>query len=424
MVVEDDFSVVVIGLGYIGLPTAVVISHKGITVRGVDINSEAINSINSCIPHIVEPGLDMALKKVVESGTFFASTTPDRADVFIIAVPTPFLGEKSSGNNPSPDISFVLNAVKDIAPFLRPGNLIIIESTVPIGATEQAVEFLRELRPDLMSENERESIFFAYCPERVLPGHVLEELVSNDRVIGGYTPEAAQIARTFYERFVNGECRVTNCRTAEAVKLTENSFRDVNIAFANELSVICDDVGVSVWELIELANRHPRVNILQPGPGVGGHCIAVDPWFLVHASPSKSQVIQTSRRVNLDKPIWVVNKLRVLVDQAVTKFGKGSNAISVAFYGLAFKANIDDLRESPAVEIVEAFIQEFSGKVSIVEPNISKLPKSLSGATLERYGVASESADIHVLLVDHDQFKAVDAPASEFILDLRGIWVR
>ena len=424
MLVEESCYVVVIGLGYIGLPTAVVIANNNISVRGVDVKSEAVNSINSCVPHIVEPGLDLALKKVVESGALTASTTPDKADVFIIAVPTPFLSGQSPGNIPSPDVSFVLTAIKGIAHLLQPGNLIIIESTVPIGATEQAVEVMKEVRPDLRVDCGQEDIFFAYCPERVLPGRVLEELVSNDRVIGGYTPKAADIARKFYEKFVKGECRITSCRTAEAVKLTENSFRDVNIAFANELSVICDDVGVSVWELIELANRHPRVNILQPGPGVGGHCIAVDPWFLVHASPLRSDLIKASRGVNLDKPMWIINKLRDLIDQVSIKNDLEASAITVAFYGLAFKANIDDLRESPALEIVKVFIREFPGEVLVVEPNISELPSSLTGTTLESFEVAVESAMVHVLLVDHDQFKAAEPPSSDFILDSRGIWKR
>ncbi|MDR0762404.1 MAG: UDP-N-acetyl-D-mannosamine dehydrogenase, partial [Campylobacteraceae bacterium] len=343
-------TVSVIGLGYIGLPTAAMFAAGGIKVIGVDVNQYAVDTINQGKIHIVEPELDKLVSNVVASGYLKAVTKPKTADAFIIAVPTPFKDKHE------PDLSYIESAAEAIAPVLKKGDLVILESTSPVGATEQMAERLSSKRSDLtfpQTHGEDSDIRVAHCPERVLPGRILKELVENDRIIGGMTPKCSNAAVKLYKSFVKGECIITDAKTAEMCKLTENSFRDVNIAFANELSIICDKLGINVWELISLANRHPRVNILQPGCGVGGHCIAVDPWFIVSKTPKEAKLIRTAREVNSHKPEWVVDK----VDEAISRFlkenpQKNKNNITVACFGLAFKPDIDDLRESPAVEIV------------------------------------------------------------------------
>ena len=411
----------VIGLGYVGLPSAAVFADSGLNVIGVDIDKEAVASINEGRAHIVEPGFDDLLVKVVGNGNLRATTTPEKAEVFVIAVPTPFFEDRS------PDLRYVKSAAEAIAPLLEKGNLVILESTSPVGATEQMTGWLSALRPDLtfpVLDGETADIHIAYCPERILPGKVIEEVVSNDRVVGGMTPACSALAVEFYGHAVKGKCHVTNARTAEMCKLTENSFRDVNIAFANELSLICDRLGISVWELIALANHHPRVNILQPGPGVGGHCIAVDPWFIVHSAPEQAQIIRTAREVNDGKPGYVVERVR----EAVLEFcgsnpGKTPEDTTIACYGLAFKPDIDDLRESPAMEVVKAILDMHPGAVQVVEPHITELPARLSSAQFVSPETAMQSADVHVLLVDHSTFRSMQ-PTRGIIVDTRGLWVR
>lgn len=411
-----------VGLGYIGLPTAVVFALRGVNVIGLDVNAKAVETINRGETHIVEPGLDDALRRVVEAGHLRATTMPEAADAFLIAVPTPFLHE---GDGHDPDLSYVESAARDIAPVLKKGDLVILESTSPVGATEQMAAWLAEARPDLTfphTHGEASDIRVAHCPERILPGHALTELVSNDRIIGGLTESCATLARKLYKLAVEGDCIETDARTAEMAKLTENSFRDVNIAFANELSLICDKLGINVWELIRLANRHPRVNILQPGPGVGGHCIAVDPWFIVSQAPEEARIIRTAREINDHKPEWVLAK----VHQAVAEHAAESGGTArIACFGLAFKPNIDDLRESPALSIATRLAALYPGQVDVVEPYIDALPPALAGKTrLCRPMEALENCDVLVLLVDHDDFKAMPAPRRPGLrlIDTRGVW--
>src|SRR5690554_4757012 len=358
-----------VGLGYIGLPTAAVFASRRIKVIGVDVNQKAVDIINQGKIHIVEPDLDMVVHAAVTEGYLRATTTPEPADAFLIAVPTPF-----KNDNHDPDLSYIEAAAKSIAPVLRKGNLVVLESTSPVGATEQMAEWLAEARPDLtfpQTHGEDSDIRIAHCPERVLPGHVLRELVQNDRVIGGMTPKCSSVAVQLYKIFVDGECVITNARTAEMCKLTENSFRDVNIAFANELSIICDKLDINVWELIRLANRHPRVNILQPGPGVSGHCIAVDPWFIVSKTPDEAKLIHTARHVNDGKPDWVINKVKVAVAEFLQENPeKTAKDVTIACFGLAFKPDIDDLRESPALAIAARITEQHAGPTYVVEPNI------------------------------------------------------
>jgi len=411
-------TICILGLGYIGLPTAAVFASRKLNVVGVDINQHAVDTINRGEIHIVEPDLDIVVQAAVQAGYLRASTAPEPADAFLITVPTPF--KEGPGTDHEPDLSYIAAAVKAIAPVLQPGNLVVLESTSPVGATEQVAAWLHEQRPDLsfpQTAAEEADVMVAHCPERVLPGRILQELVQNDRVIGGMTPRCSQAARDLYGLFVQGECVVTNARTAEMCKLTENSYRDVNIAFANELSILCDRLDVNVWELIRLANLHPRVNILQPGPGVGGHCIAVDPWFIVSSAPEHARLIRTGREVNGSKPEWVVQK----VLQKVAEHGQ--DAPRIACYGLAFKPDIDDLRESPAVQIALQIAAAGVGEVWAVEPNIQSLPKRLEGALqLVDFDSALQGADVHVILVDHREFRT---QASEFvgrpIVDTRGI---
>ncbi|TQV61615.1 MAG: UDP-N-acetyl-D-mannosamine dehydrogenase [Halothiobacillaceae bacterium] len=392
-----------IGLGYIGLPTATLFASRKIKVIGVDVSEHAVNTINQGKIHIVEPELDMLVHAAVVEGYLRATTTPEPAEAFLIAVPTPFKGDHE------PDLSNIEAAARAIAPVLQKGNLVILESTSPVGTTEKLAAWLAEARPDLtfpQQVQESADIQIAYCPERVLPGRVVHELVANDRVLGGMTRTATFMAATLYKTFVQGELVGTNARTAEMCKLTENSFRDVNIAFANELSMICDKLDINVWELIKLANHHPRVNILQPGCGVGGHCIAVDPWFIVDTTPDEARIIHMAREVNDHKPEWVLDKVKAsIADTLAKKPGCTMSDIKVACLGLAFKPDIDDLRESPALEITQQ-ITKLGCQILTVEPNIETLPQklnqpNLSLATLED---ALATADVVCVLVKHRPF--------------------
>lgn len=414
----------VIGLGYIGLPTAAVLASRKVKVIGVDVNQKAVDTINSGQIHIVEPDLDIVVHAAVTEGYLRATTRPEPAEAFLIAVPTPFKSGPSGDHEP--DLRYIESASHSIASVLKKGDLVILESTSPVGATEQMAAWLAEARPDLtfpQTHGENSDIRVAYCPERVLPGQVLHELVQNDRVIGGITQKCSEAAIALYKIFVLGECITTNARTAEMCKLTENSFRDVNIAFANELSIICDKLNINVWELIRLANRHPRVNILQPGPGVGGHCIAVDPWFIVSSSPDEAVLIETARKVNDFKPEWVVEKVRLAVSDYLRSSSKPSDfGVRIACYGLSFKANIDDLRESPAVEIAISLSKIYPDRVMVVEPNVDALPERFADIEKVSLETAFKEAQIHVLLVDHKEFKS-DRPSTGILVDTRGLWV-
>lgn len=415
-------SVCVVGLGYIGLPTASLLATKGFSVRGVDVSARVVETINRGEIHIYEPDLDVLVKSAVQSGRLTAATAPSSSDIFVIAVPTPFREDHV------PDISYVEAATRTIAADLAPGNLVILESTSPVGTTEQVAKWIREERPDLrvarrtaehdLDEESSPDIYVAHCPERVLPGHILRELVENDRIVGGIDEMSTQVAARFYEVFVAGRILTTDSRTAELAKLTENTFRDVNIALANELSRICDRLQVNVWELISLANHHPRVNILKPGPGVGGHCIAVDPWFIVDSAPEEAQLIRTARTVNDGMPQYVVNKVKA----QATRF----DWPKIACFGLSYKANIDDLRESPAVKAVGLLAQEGVGEVCVVEPHIVEAPSLFGdlGVRLVSEDVAIRDADILVLLVDHDAFRMIDRQTlkEKVVVDTRGIW--
>ncbi|EGR9013195.1 TPA: UDP-N-acetyl-D-mannosamine dehydrogenase [Vibrio parahaemolyticus] len=414
----------VIGLGYIGLPTAAMFASRKKKVIGVDVNQHAVDTINQGKIHIVEPDLDMIVSAAVSEGYLKATTTPEPADAFLIAVPTPFL-PCNEGEVPAPDLSYIEAASKAIAPVLKKGDLVILESTSPVGATEQMAAWLAEARSDLtfpQTHGEQADVNVAHCPERVLPGHVVRELVENDRVIGGMSARCSERSVALYRTFVQGECVVTNSRTAEMAKLTENSSRDVQIAFANELSIICDKLDINVWELIALANRHPRVNILQPGPGVGGHCIAVDPWFIVSKTPEEAQIIHTARKVNDSKPDWVINKVKLAIAEFLqANPDKTAREVTVACYGLAFKPDIDDLRESPAMAITQKIAEMHVGRVIAVEPNIELIPEKLKHVELMNFEVASKEADIQVLLVDHKEFKSAK-PAITYCVDTKGIW--
>ena len=418
----------IVGLGYIGLPTAAVFASRKVKVIGVDMNQHTVDTINRGLVHIIEPDLDIVVHAAVNEGYLRATTRPEPADAFLIAVPTPFK-EGPTGSH-HPDMGYIESASKSVAPVLKAGDLVILESTSPVGATDQMSAWLAEARPDLtfpQTHGESSDIRIAHCPERVLPGQVLRELVQNDRVIGGMTPKCSEIATRLYKTFVQGECVSTNARTAEMCKLTENSFRDVNIAFANELSIICDKLGIDVWELIKLANRHPRVNILQPGPGVGGHCIAVDPWFIVSQSPDQARLIRCAREVNDSKPSWVVEKVKAAVRTLLTtSFGRAIETVTISCLGLSFKANIDDTRESPAVQIVRTLAREHPGLVLVAEPYLSSLPQSLldERVTLVSTDEAIAQADLIIILVDHQSFKEI-SPSSigtRALVDTRGVW--
>lgn len=395
--------VCVAGLGYIGLPTAAMLASRGHQVTGFDINAAAVASINAGHPHFHEPDLQMLLSAAISTGRLKAQTEPVQADYYIIAVPTPLV----AGNKP--DLSYVEAACDAIAPYLRPGSTVILESTSPVGTTERMCDRIAAARPDLsvphyMDTSGEFDIHVCHCPERILPGQMLRELVSNDRIIGGVTDTCAQKGAALYETFVQSNLLVTDCRTAEFVKLIENAYRDVNIAFANELSLICEHLGIDVWQAIELANRHPRVKILQPGPGVGGHCIAIDPWFIIDSAPNLSCMIRSAREVNHRKPQWVIGKVRALA----RRFKRPV----VSFYGLTYKPDIDDLRESPALEIVRDLALDGSLKIMVCDPYVRSLPPSLKDLPNVRLVGADEArreADIVVFLVGHRQFRRLES---------------
>ena len=382
-----DKKVCVIGLGYIGLPTAALLARSGFDVLGVDVAEHVVDTINQGRIHIVEPDLDLFVQNAVTSGKLKAYRTPKPSDIYMICVPTPF---HKSGEVPQPNLDFVLAATRSIAPLLKVGDCIILESTSPVGTTEQLADTLTNEGVDVSA------LHIAYCPERVLPGKIMSELIENDRIVGGLTEEAAQVIGDFYRTFVCGEVLQTDARTAEMCKLTENSFRDVNIAFANELSVICAKEGIDVWKLIKLSNRHPRVNILQPGTGVGGHCIAVDPWFVVARNPKEAQLIRKAREVNNYKTAWVIEQIR---NAATGANKRGIKKPVIACLGLAFKPDIDDLRESPAVHVVEALLRE-AFDVVVVEPNIDDFDRFVMGSMPE----ILEKADVIAILVRHKKF--------------------
>jgi UDP-N-acetyl-D-mannosaminuronic acid dehydrogenase len=411
----------VIGLGYVGLPTAAVLASKGVKVFGVDVNQNTVDIINQGNIHIVEPELDILVRKAIKDNYLTAVLKPEKADVFMVAVPTPFK------NNYKPNLSYLKSAAKAIATVLEKGNLVILESTSPVGTTEKMIEWMQVERSDLSfpkfgDDNFKADIAVSYCPERVLPGQVVREIIENDRIIGGVTAQCAERALDLYKLFVKADCLITDCRTAELSKLVENSFRDVNIAFANELSLICDKLKINVWELIKLANRHPRVNILQPGPGVGGHCVAVDPWFIVNSAPDQAKLIRMARLVNDSKPIFVLNK----IDQAIQAIGKDSSELSIACLGLAFKPDIDDLRESPALSIARKIRSISFSSIFLVEPNINSMPNGFDSDNIKLVGLESaiKSADIIILLVDHTSFKSMDLSllSGKQVIDTRGIW--
>lgn len=410
----------VIGLGYIGLPTAATFAAHGVKVTGVDVNPHAVDMINQGKVHIVEPDLDALVRDVVARQKLSAQLTPVAADAYIVAVPTPFK------ENYEPDLKYIEAAAKAIAPHLSQGNLVILESTSPVGATEQMAAWLSEARPDLtfpQQAGEQADILVAHCPERVLPGKVLQELISNDRIVGGMTPRCSQASIDLYKVFVKGDCIETNARTAEMCKLTENSFRDVNIAFANELSIICDKLDINVWELIQLANRHPRVNILQPGPGVGGHCIAVDPWFIVSKTPEQARLIRTAREVNDSKPEWVIDQVKIKIAEFLqANPEKTIKDVTVACYGLAFKPDIDDLRESPALEITKKLAEQ-GLNILVIEPNIYELPAKLPSNVKLIALKDNKVADIHLILVDHKQFKNINSLKQANIIDTKGVFL-
>jgi UDP-N-acetyl-D-mannosaminuronic acid dehydrogenase len=398
----DSKKICIIGLGYIGLPTAALLATKGYEVLGVDVKPEVVDTINQGNIHIVEPDLDVFVKSAVQSKRLRASLEADAADIFVLAVPTPFQeGFK-------PDISYVLAGCEAIIEHLEPGNVVILESTSPVGTTEKIAELIYSKRNDL-----KEQIHIGHCPERVLPGHIIHELVQNDRIVGGITKEDTSIIAGFYSQFVKGQVLETDARTAEMAKLTENTYRDVNIAFANELSIICDNNGIDVWELIRLANRHPRVNILQPGCGVGGHCIAVDPWFVVDSDPENSKVIKSSRLRNEEKAQWVIRKIYDATKDFQNTHGKPPK---IACMGLAFKPNIDDLRESPALAITKQLISDKKYTILPVEPHISSHPDFTIFDSLNAF----QQADILVFLVKHDIFKSLKLE-EKTVLDFCGV---
>ncbi len=406
----------VMGLGYIGLPTACLLATKGYKVLGIDINETIVKTINNGNVHIVEPDLDILVKSAVNSGNLKASLEPEEADVFIIAVPTPF---KIHNENKIPDLIYIKAATNKIVPLLKRENLIILESTSPVGTTEYIAKILYEKRKDLirLTRGNRFAItesklYISHCPERVLPGKILKELIDNNRVIGGINKESGQIARDFYKTFVNGEIFITDSKTAEMCKLVENSYRDINISFANELSIICDELGLNVWKVIELANKHPRVNILQPGPGVGGHCIAVDPWFIISSSPNSSRLVRLAREVNDYKPLYIFEKIK--------KKAERFKSPVIGCLGLAYKNDINDLRESPAVKIVRMIKDSNIGKLLICEPNLDR-SNEFELSTLDE--VLGQS-DIIVLLANHREFYKIDKELliEKVIIDTRGIW--
>lgn len=412
----------IIGLGYIGLPTAAMFASHGKQVIGVDVDRNVVDIINRGHIHIVEPELEEIVRNAVAGDQLRAVSEPEPADAFLISVPTPF--KKKNKGTPTPDLSFIENAANSIAPVLKRGDLVVLESTSPVGATEKLSEWLAYARPDLSFPHKvglKADINIAHCPERVLPGQVVKELVANDRVVGGLTTKCSERAVELYRTFVSGKCVITDARTAELAKLTENASRDVQIAFANELSIICDELNINVWELISIANRHPRVNILQPGPGVGGHCIAVDPWFIASSLPRHAKLITTARQINDSKPNWVIDKFEAALKHSKL-MGKKTSDIKVAILGLSFKANIDDLRESPAREIAEKIAANYDVNLLIVEPNITKLPSSFT-EQCSKVGLeyAIEHSKIILILVDHADFMGLKVNPDQIVIDTKGI---
>lgn len=410
-------TICVVGLGYIGLPTASMLAVKGYDVHGMDIRRDVVDALNSGRILIKEPGLDIMVKSAVKSGQLKAHSAPVEADVFILALPTPFLEDKR------PDLSFVRSGVEEIAPLLRPGNFVILESTSPVGTTEKICAWIHELRPDLklplFAGGEGEQLYLAHCPERVLPGRILTELVQNDRIVGGIDAISTARIAEFYGSFVEGDVLRTDAQVAEFSKLIENSYRDVNIAFANELSLICAELGINAWEAIALANRHPRVNILKPGAGVGGHCISVDPWFLVHAAPERARLIRAAREANDGKALWVRDHIRA-------RAARFKNP-QIACFGLAFKPDVDDLRESPAMRIVADLAENADWNLAVVEPNIAELPPALASLANVRLCSAAEAlkaCDIAVFLVAHKQFQAIapDSLYEKIVIDPCGLF--
>ena len=408
----------VIGLGYIGLPTAAILASSKVSVIGVDVNEKVVDTINKGEIHIIEPELDALVHSAVKNGNLRATTQPEKSDVFMLAVPTPFKAKYK------PDLSYIESACRAIAPVLEKGNLVILESTSPVGTTEKMIDWLSSKRSDLSfpkfgSDKFSTDISIAHCPERVLPGNIVRELRENDRIIGGVTSHCAERASNLYKLFVDAECLITDCRTAELSKLVENSFRDVNIAFANELSLICDKLDINVWELIKLANHHPRVNILKPG----GHCIAVDPWFIVDSAKDETKLIRTARLINDSKPSFILDK----VNQAILEMGVKISEISITCLGLSFKPNIDDLRQSPALEIAKKISLMSFKKLYLVEPNIFIMPNCFehdNDIELVNLEFAVNSSDIVVLLVDHNEFNQIDLDllSEKYVIDTRGIW--
>ena len=413
--------ITVVGLGYIGLPTAVAFALNGLSVYGVEIEQHKLALIEQGKSPITEPQLEEALQQAVACGLLRVGSHMQPSDVFIITVPTPFDTQKQQ-----PDLSYVQAAVAAIAPVLKRGDLVVLESTSPVGTTEQVAQWLAKLRPDLRfpSCHPQADIYLAYCPERVLPGKIMYEIIHNDRVIGGLSPQSAQQAVDLYQIFAKGECVATDARTAEMCKLVENSFRDVNIAFANELSMLCDVLNIDVWKLIELANRHPRVNILQPGAGVGGHCIAVDPWFIITQQPEHTALMRAAREVNETKPNWVVEKVKAAFADCVVDQNRSPSSIKIACLGLAFKADVADLRQSPALQITQQLATWHQGELLVVEPYIRSLPSSLPETVrLISLEAALREADIMVLLVDHSIFKTVQPEQlPQYWVDTKGIW--
>lgn len=410
----------VVGIGYIGLPTAALLASRGYQVVGVDTNSCVVDGVQSGNAHIAESDLDMLLEASLSSGKLKATEQVESADIFIIAVPTPLNQDKT------PDLSAVEAAFESIAPHIKQGDLIILESTCPVGTTEKMANRLSTQRPDIvfpLADKENADVYIAYCPERVLPGQILKELIENDRVVGGITPVCTQKAIDFYQSFLKGQCLATDSKTAEMCKLTENSFRDVNIAFGNEISMICDQIGINVWELIKLANHHPRVNVLQPGPGVGGHCIALDPWFIINQVPEHTQLLRSARKINDSKLQWVLDKIEAAITQHLV-INKAPPTI--ACLGLTFKANVEDIRESPALEIVCQLADKYPNQIKIVEPNLEELPVQLIDYKVFKvtYEDAVNNSDIIAILVDHKEFK--NKPYIEnkkkTVLDFKGIW--
>ncbi len=399
---KTEIKICILGLGYIGLPTAAILANRSYNVHGVDVIPDVVDKINQGKVHIKEPGLNTFVKSAVFSGKLKASIKPKPADIFIIAVPTPI------DEDNIPELKYVFESTQMITPYLKNGDLIIIESTSPVGTTEKIRDMVQKINPELTS------IQYAYCPERVLPGQTLKELIDNDRVVGGITPEAAEKAREFYSTFVNGTIFITDSRTAEMTKLVENAYRDVNIAYANELSMICDKLNINVWELIKLANRHPRVNILRPGSGVGGHCIAIDPWFIVSSAEDDAKIIRKAREINNYKHLWVTEKINNLALKFQNSYQRKPR---IACMGIAFKPNIDDLRESPALQIINMLIKQ--GKdVLVVEPNI----QDHESFSLIQYNEAVNLADIIVFLVAHDEFKDIKIPDGKKVIDVCGIF--